>query len=258
MLGEPVDTGFFDPGRVAEPLELPGVTNATHVFLSVFKWEARKGWDVLLEAFFREFQADEDVVLVLLTNAYHSTSDFQGEVRRFATSRGLDLNALPPVIIQPQVAQQDLPSLYAAADAFVLPSRGEGWGRPHVEAMAMALPIIATNWSGPTEYLTTANGYPVAIRGLVPIPDGPFAGHQWADPSIADLQANMRRVFSDPQEARERGRQARLDMIEKYSPQVLGGQALALLSELTARVKPDQLGARSGATRRHDSQTGEL
>jgi len=27
--------------------------------------------------------------------------------------------------------------LYKAADAFVLPSRGEGWGRPHVEAMSM-------------------------------------------------------------------------------------------------------------------------
>ena len=30
--------------------------------------------------------------------------------------------------------------LYKSADAFVLPSRGEGWGRPHVEAMSMALP----------------------------------------------------------------------------------------------------------------------
>lgn len=49
------------------------------------------------------------------------------------------------------VPQTDLPALYLAADAFVLPSRGEGWGRPHTEAMAMELPIIATNWSGPTE-----------------------------------------------------------------------------------------------------------
>ena len=38
------------------------------------------------------------------------------------------------------ISQDELRGLYAAADAFVLPSRGEGWGRPHVEAMAMALP----------------------------------------------------------------------------------------------------------------------
>ena len=26
--------------------------------------------------------------------------------------------------------------------------------RPHVEAMAMGLPLIATDWSGPTEFMT--------------------------------------------------------------------------------------------------------
>lgn len=37
-----------------------------------------------------------------------------------------------------------------AADAFVLASHGEGWGLPIAEAMAMQLPVIATNWSGST------------------------------------------------------------------------------------------------------------
>ena len=43
----------------------------------------------------------------------------------------------------------------------MLPSRGEGWGRPHVEAMAMGLPVIATNWSGTTAYLDVEVGYPI-------------------------------------------------------------------------------------------------
>jgi len=51
----------------------------------------------------------------------------------------------------------------------VLPSRGEGWGRPHVEAMAMELPIIATFWSGPTQYMNENNSYPLSISGLVPV-----------------------------------------------------------------------------------------
>jgi glycosyltransferase involved in cell wall biosynthesis len=42
--------------------------------------------------------------------------------------------------------------MYKAADAFVLPSHGEGWGRPIMEAMSMGLPVIATNWSGQTAY----------------------------------------------------------------------------------------------------------
>ena len=57
------------------------------------------------------------------------------------------------------VQGEDMPraalrNLYAAADAFVLPTRGEGWGLPIAEAMAMALPVIATNWSGPTASCT--------------------------------------------------------------------------------------------------------
>ena len=58
--------------------------------------------------------------------------------------------------MQAGVPQERLPALLSAMDAFVLPSRGEGWGRPHVEAMAMGLPVIATNWSGPTEYVSSA------------------------------------------------------------------------------------------------------
>ena len=74
------------------------------------------------------------------------------------------------------VQGEDMPraalrNLYAAADAFVLPTRGEGWGLPIAEAMAMALPVIATNWSGPTALLSTHNSYPLS-RELTPLPGG--------------------------------------------------------------------------------------
>lgn len=42
-------------------------------------------------------------------------------------------------VIHHHISDEDFPGYYKAMDAFVLPSRGEGWGRPHVEAMSMAL-----------------------------------------------------------------------------------------------------------------------
>jgi hypothetical protein len=39
----------------------------------------------------------------------------------------------------------------------------------------MALPVIATNWSGPTEYMTDSNSYPLRTHGLVEITQGAFA-----------------------------------------------------------------------------------
>ena len=58
---------------------------------------------------------------------------------------------------------------YAAADIFLSLTDNvqESFGLTPIEAMACGLPVIATDWSGPTEFLTQRNGYPLAIEGLV-------------------------------------------------------------------------------------------
>jgi hypothetical protein len=40
------------------------------VFLSVFKWEPRKGWDVLLDAYVHEFAGTEPVELHIMTKPF--------------------------------------------------------------------------------------------------------------------------------------------------------------------------------------------
>src|SRR5207302_651774 len=47
------------------------------------------------------------------------------------------------IALRDKIADRDMPALYAACDAFVLPSRGEGWGIPYMEAMASALPWMS-------------------------------------------------------------------------------------------------------------------
>lgn len=49
----------------------------------------------------------------------------------------------------------------------MIPSLGEGWGRPHVESLSCGTPVIATNWSGVTAYLNEENGYPIAIEEVL-------------------------------------------------------------------------------------------
>lgn len=180
VVPEAVDVHFFDPSKVDKPYDLASeleheITDKTTVFLSIFKWEERKAWRVLLKAYFQEFTREDDVLLVLLTNAYHvateSARDFLDVIEDFTMEAvGKKLDELPRLhVLPPHVPQDEMPSLYKAATAFALPSRGEGWGRPHVEAMAMELPIIATFWSGTTEYMTEANSYPLNINGLIEV-----------------------------------------------------------------------------------------
>ena len=66
-------------------------------------------------------------------------------------------------VVQRELSREELRWLYAASDAFVLQTRGEGWCLPAMEAMSMALPVILTNASGTTEYLTRKNSLPLGF-----------------------------------------------------------------------------------------------
>ena len=228
---QPVDVEFFDPVRY-KPLDLAsraklvlgsGVRKS-FVFLSVFKWEYRKGWDVLLKSYLKEFSQDDRVALYLLTNPYHTDRDFGNKILDFVESSDMvePVSGWAPVyVIDTHIASREFPRVYRAADAFVLPSRGEGWGRPLVEAMSMALPVIATNWSGPTEFLTEDNSYPLPVDRMSEVIEGPFKGHLWAEPSEDKLRVFMRQVMDNLTEATAKGRKARDDMIRRFSPEIV-------------------------------------
>ena len=54
------------------------------------------------------------------------------------------------------VARDELPYWYSAADAFVYPSRYEGFGIPPLEAMACGTPVVASNASSLPEVIGDA------------------------------------------------------------------------------------------------------
>jgi glycosyltransferase involved in cell wall biosynthesis len=77
------------------------------------------------------------------------------------------------------ISRLQMRDVLMGADAFVLPTRGEGWGLPVMEAMAMAMPVIVTNTSGCSQYLTQGNSFPLTPT---PTPDG------FSEPHVPQLQ----------------------------------------------------------------------
>lgn len=219
-----VDSEFFNPS-----LHTPYALNrpAKFNFLSIFEWSSRKGWDVMLAAYLREFSAADDVCLWLRTYLFSKPDGDPAEaiwkrIRDFTATLGLGDKALPRIeLIAEQVPNEQLPSLYLACDCYLAPSRGEGWGRPQHEAMLMERPVIATNWSANTEFMSDETGYLidyelVEARGLEP-ELWHYKGHRWANPSENHLRSLMRRVYSNPDEARAKGKAARQHMAANYS-----------------------------------------
>ena len=105
----------------------------------------------------------------------------------------------------------------------------------------MGLALVATNWSGPTEFMTEDNSYPVAVEpDLVPLPpDSHFATHMWSQPSVGHLRARMREVASDPEAASSKGTRARHWVSTRFSPVAV---ARAVVEELGRIAREDAEG----------------
>jgi glycosyltransferase involved in cell wall biosynthesis len=215
---EGLHTHKFRPGL--EPLRIPHAREFK--FLSVFEWAQRKGPDVLLRAYVTEFKPDEDVTLILKTYAKDRPSaDLMPELLwRVEREIGVPFEKTPPIVLLTGLLPNaEMPRLYATADAFVLATRGEGWGRPYAEALSSACPVIATRWSGHLDFLTDENSYLVDCR-LVPTPRTVdvelYAGHRWAEPDVDHLRAQMRHVFTHREEARQRAERGRALMVKHW------------------------------------------
>lgn len=212
VVPEGVDVETFRPGGGGREEGRP------FRFLFVGKWEVRKGVELLVEAFREEFRADEPVELVLHGwNPYLPNFDLDERVRRLAGDpRGARVTASHPL------REDALVSLYNSCDAFVLPTRAEGWGLPVTEAMACGLPVIVTDYSAPAEYLSDDCAYLIPVEKLVPVRDPYFfpsgdALGLWAQPDAGRLRGLMRHVYENPEEATEKGRRARALVCERLT-----------------------------------------
>ncbi|KAH3756581.1 glycosyltransferase, CAZy family GT4 [Pelomyxa schiedti] len=227
-----INTDVFYPG-IYEPYPLPNRTE--FAFLAVMKWEERKGWDMLLHAYMEEFAANEPVSLYI-RSALDSKDllDLEAFVytvtkEKLSGPNGYQGVPQAPIILDTVLPYPKTPSLYVAADCFVLPSHGEGWGLPLIEAMAMGLPTIATNWSGNTEFMKQEFSFLISVEDLV---NSTIPGHKWALPSESHLRSLMRYVFENKEEARAKAAAARPYIVENYSQEPVTNIILQKAEEL--------------------------
>jgi len=218
-------------------------------FLSIFRWQQRKGWDILIRAFVEEFTDKDAVQLVLKAAPFHvpeSSTEMQSPDIKSELSAVADkaLQTRPggiPMIIHHSdwVEAVEMPAFLRGADCYVLPSRGEGWGRPYIEAMSCGLPVIATNWSGNLDFMDE-NTALLIDYSLQPVrstatDEWPLftADMVWAEADIEHLRSLMRAVFVDRDLGTQIGQAARSRVVEDFSGPGAAAVAINLISEVT-------------------------
>lgn len=210
VIPEPFELDRLD--RAAAPLALPGAHGT--VFLAAFDFSLRKGWDLLLDAWCSTFSPYDDVTLVLKvwsTTRGMSAATIHEAIGARIAALGHDPARVPDiVVVDDLLGAEAMAGLYAACHVYVAPTRGEGWGRPIMEAMAMGRPAIATAWSGPAAFVDPSVGWPLGFE-MVPVPAeavtevAVYAGHEWAEPDVEDLRDAFSDAHRSPDARRTRG-----------------------------------------------------
>lgn len=136
-----VDVKRFDPDSFEKPKR-----EGTDI-LYVGGLEARKGLEHLILATEMLIEKYPDTRLTVLGRSGLTSGQSFDEKRLFSLlARRIGIGR--KVRFFDQVDEEQLPSLYALSDVFVLPSRMEGWGLAIMEAMAMKKPVVATRVGG--------------------------------------------------------------------------------------------------------------
>ena len=192
------------------------------------RWERRKNIIRTLEAFARFKRMCRTEHRLVLTGG-RSWASREAD----AVIRSLDLQAV--TVDLGKTPADDLPHLYAGADAVVYASLWEGFGMPIVEAMACGTPVITSNVAAMPE---TAGGTAVLV-----------------DPhSTEDIAAAMYRITSDI-DLRHRLRARGLQHAQRFTWEEAARRTLEIYEEIASRrtepaVAVAKTGAVAGANRR--------
>jgi glycosyltransferase involved in cell wall biosynthesis len=184
-------------------------------------------------AAFRTAFADQGVDAHLVIKAHGGASSFRTPRAQLLEAVGSD----PRITVLDQVMPRaEVTELQAAADVFVSLHRAEGFGLPIAECMALGKLVIATDYSGSTDFVTAGCALPVPYR-LVPVGERTYplgGGQRWAEPDL-DAAARLMRLAADDRGLRERLGAAAAERVRvQLSGEAIGERMAARLAEIRA------------------------
>ena len=188
---------------------LPAVYHGEHTFRFICSawWQLRKRWDLLMIAFAEEFGGQKDVGLICKTMSDEAEETLSNQIHGWVGHRVDDQIA----IVEGAFPWWEYAMMMRSAHAFVLPTAGEGWGCPPVQALCCGLPVIVTDCMGPGEVLRDGLGAPLpGVRFVkselakTEVQHEYYHDSNWWVPDLVDLRAAMREVYENWNEWHDR------------------------------------------------------
>lgn len=190
-IGHGADADFAGSGNGTRPV----------VYSSVFSFEPRKNPEALVRAFLEVVRSGRDVRLVCKASGIDDAS-FWRWAETVLGRDGRDALQQRCELVTSRLDDMALRDLIRCSDAFVLPTRGEGFGLPFLEAMAAGVPAICPDrgghrdfCDGETSFLVPTHEVPCAMSWNIPL----FRESSWFEVDGQGLVDAMERVVDEPE-----------------------------------------------------------
>jgi glycosyltransferase involved in cell wall biosynthesis len=210
-----------------------GLPNDRVIFLctlDMFSVVERKNPFGVIDSFRAAFEPNEGPLLLVKTLNGDQRGDCLERILMACSDR-------PDIDVRDgHLSRDEQLSLIAESDVLVSLHRSEGYGLHLAEAMAAGTPIIATNYSGPVDFLDSSCAELIPYH-LVPVQelDGAYGKGEWAEPDLGAAANAMRRLFDDPSRRSLLAAAARNRIDQMPTAYSTGVQMQLLLSQLPTR-----------------------
>lgn len=209
---KPIDLSRIPDSHTKKPVS---INDETFVFMFIGHAQERKNFKTIFKSYLTEFTVNDNVLFVIKSYDGGEVHKTILELVGYVTGiTGKSKEMLPKYLYVYEDTKPDvLPTYYRAANVLVQCSRAEGFGKPIVEAQALGIPSICVLFSGPKDFCTEKNAFPVPFELVkssyhVQSKAGPSL---WAETKEEDLRNVMRFCFDNPDEVKQRGIQALQD-----------------------------------------------
>lgn len=203
----------------------------TFNFVFVGEFIERKNIKALLRAFHTEFHPKEPVNILIKTSGI----DIK-ELEAYCDSikKGLKLRNeyKKELTISGRLEKQDYISVLKQCHSFVMPSRGEGFCIPALEAMCLGIPVIYTEGTALSEFCAgvwVESKNDSCFGGMGSLPNIYTANSEWLEINIKDLQLAMRNAYMRHND--DKLKKECLERSKKYSHENIGNLFKELLND---------------------------
>ena len=219
VLFEGVDTNIYSPKK-AKPFELD--IPESFAFLFVGHWlqgdlyQDRKNVGYLIKTFLQTFANVKNApALILKTQAANSSIIDRNNILRKVEKVKASVSGTHPNIylIHGEVSDQEVNSLYNnhKVKAMVSYTRGEGFGRPLLEFTTTNKPVIASGWSGHTDFLSAdksvlIGGTLTDVHSSAAVDKMILTNSKWFTPDDAQASLALKEVFNNYKKYAERAK----------------------------------------------------